>query len=179
MDLIITLDNEDHDDWTIDNSNADGLRLKRIEHLDSFWCKRVVFNPYTSDWDDIPQDEADIPEDSFKIYAISWSNESSEFEEYVSEWLNDCDSAVEWKDLLHGGVQSGMTELIHTSTAMEVFGQFKSDIEAKVQQVVGDLGDAEFLFDDKRGGFSLDKIVWLAFEETVRDALSIFGLEDI
>ena len=76
--------------------------------------------------------------------------------------------------IVHGCAGGTVSSLIYTSDCLKVLAEHTRDIESQIQEIAENIGLEGFMND-----FSFDKLVWLCFEQTVRDVLSNLQLDDI
>ena len=103
--------------------------------------------------------------EGFKGYVQNEMNENSK------EELGWC------YDVIHNGCASGCVGgLVYTSDCLKVLAQHAYEIQNMVQEIAGEYGSDENI---KLEEFSFDKLVWMCFEEVVRDALRKLELNDV
>lgn len=112
---------------------------------------------------------SDNPGDYHRIESVKWdASNRSDWDGYIFNWLNDQESADgAILDLFHGGIQSGMTQLIYTKECHEVLGKYTADIENVLSEVLDSLGGESFCAMFKNG-FDFTTLVQCAFEERLR-----------
>ena len=125
----------------------------------------------------LPIDEqSKLEEDDYyyQVSEVEWEGNTN-FESFVTKWMNENPSAL--KDVITYGCASGCVgSLIYTSDCLKVLAEHALDIQHKIQQIAEDFGNGEFMdFTD----FSFDKLIWMCFEQTVREVLSNLQLDDI
>lgn len=99
------------------------------------------------------------------------------FKGFVQDEMNKhCKENVYWCHdvIIHGCAGGTVPSLIYTSDCLKVLAEHPSDIELQIQEIAENIGLEDFMED-----FSFDKLVWLCFEQTVRDVLSNLQLDDI
>ena len=103
--------------------------------------------------------------DGFKGFVQDEMNKHSKESVY---WCHDV--------ITHGCAGGTVPSLVYTSDCLKVLAEHTRDIESQIQEIAENIGLEGFMnFDD----FSFDKLVWMCFEETVRDVLSNLQLDDI
>ena len=116
----------------------------------------------------------------YQVSDIEWEGET-EFEEYVANWMNE--NPESYKDLITHGCISGMIpDLLYHNQILECLRDYKRDLENIIQEIADNLGDMGFLFGQcqyNSNDFSFDRLIWMCFEETVRQTLSNLDLDDI
>ena len=129
-----------------------------------------------------PEEQNELDEDDYyyHITKAEWVGKS-DYEGYVANWMNENHDA--YRDMITHGCETGMmSDLIYHSQVMEHLKTYKREIEYVVQEIADDLGDMGFLFGQteyNKRDFSFDRLVWMCFEETVRNTLRQLDLEDI
>ena len=117
----------------------------------------------------------------YQITEVNWEPKiGSEFEAFVAKWMKENGEYLQ--DLTTHGCQNGtVSELIHHQQIWEKLKKHYLDIEIKVQEIYNSLGSMDFLFSTDHGstGFTFNKVLWMCFEETVRESLQHLDLEDI
>ena len=88
-----------------------------------------------------------------------------------------CADGADWcYDVITHGCASGCVgSLIYTSDILKVLSEHARDIQYKVQEIAENIGG----MDDFMTDFTFDRLVWMCFEETVRDALMRLNLDDV
>ena len=192
--LKVTLANGE----TLELSGDNTTELRYAHQIQTIQETRAMMDPYDSDcWirvdepyikyaetcseeeDENPTPFSEFDIDYYRIRHAEWEvyGNHDNFEEYVCSWMNDNPESL--KDVItHGCINGAVPELIYHKQVMDCLVKYKNEIQHKAQEIVDDTGDANFLFDPNNGGFSIDKLVWMCFEETVRNALAQFDLED-
>ena len=110
----------------------------------------------------------------------------NDLERYVTNWINerarDYDDGAKGVifDLMTGGCVSGyVSELIYTADCRRFVCEFMNDIEELINELIENIGDAEWLVKDHQGNvcFSFDKMAWVGFEETAHHLALKNGIE--
>jgi len=132
------------------------------------------------DLDPDEQEELDEDEHYYQVETAEWSG-TTDFETFVANWMNDNRDA--YKDLITNGCVSGMVgELVYHSQVLDCIREHKRDLEIIVQEIAESLGDMGFLFGQceyRPSNFTFDRLVWMCFEHSVREALLQFQLSDV
>ena len=129
-----------------------------------------------------PDEQADMDEDDYyyQIETAEWEGDS-DFESFVAEWMNE--NKDSYKDLVTNGCVSGMvSKLVYHSQVLDCIREHKRELEMIVQDIAENLGDMDFLFglcEYNKRDFSFDRLVWMCFEETVRQTVGQLDLSDI
>ena len=195
MHLKITLANGE----TLELNGDNTTELKYAHQIRTIQETRAMMDPYDSDcWIEVnepyikfaetcskEEDENPTPFSEFDInyYRIrhaEWEicGEHDSFEEYVCNWMNENPGSLQ-NVMTKGCIDGTVSELTHHTQITDCLIKYQHSIEHKAQEIVENFGNAEFLFDPNNSGFSLDKLVWTCFEETIREALNQFQLEDV
>ena len=116
--------------------------------------------------------DVDVDDDTLEtVKAVKWAFATNDFERYVQDWMNDQEFGY-ILDLLHGGIQSGITELMWNTTARERLAEHFEDVAYAIQDVIDNMGASEFFaIFEERHEFSFEIFIVIAFEETVRKAV--------
>ena len=118
------------------------------------------------------EEMGDCPGDYVKIEGAKWDAAGrSKWDGYIFDWLNSCDTVGEISDLFHGGIDSGITELIWNTKCHDALRLYTEDIEDVLSECVENLGGEAFCGMFKDSGFSLVTCVKCAFEERLRTIL--------
>ena len=128
-----------------------------------------------------PEEKELIDEDEYyyQISEIKWVGKTH-YEQFVAQWMNE--NRDSYKGLIYNGCISGMVgELIYHNQVLDCIKEHKSELEAIIQETANSLGDMGFLFGESEhsSDFSFDKLVWMCFEQTVRNTLNHLMLTDI
>lgn len=139
------------------------------------------FGELIRDLDADEQEYLDEDDYYYQITEVDWEpKRDSEFEAFVAKWMKENGEYLQ--DLTTHGCQNGtVSELVHHQQIWKKLEKHYLDIEIKVQEIYDSLGSMDFLFSRGYGssGFTFSKIVWMCFEETVKEALQRLDLEDV
>jgi len=111
-------------------------------------------------------------------YMTETGMKAEGFKGFVEDQMNEhSEDDVYWcYDVANHGCASGTVGcLIYTSDCLKVLAEHSRDIEGIIQEIGEDLGAKAIDLKD----FTFDKLVWMCFEQTLRDALQALYLEDI
>ena len=100
------------------------------------------------------------------------------FKAYVQNKMNEnSKDNVGWcYDVIHHGCASGCVDgLVYTSDCLKVLAEHAYELQSMIQEIASDYGTDESM---KLEEFSFDKLIWMCFEEVVRDALRKLELND-
>ena len=127
-----------------------------------------------------PEVKAELDENDYyyQVAEIEWVGKT-DYERYVADWMNE--NRESYKDMITHGCESGMmSDLIYHSQILSHIEDYKRELECIVQEIYDDIGDLGFLFGaNNTGDFSFDRLVWMCFEQTVRNTISQLQLNDI
>ena len=129
-----------------------------------------------------PDEQAATNENNYyyQIETAEWVGKS-DYELYVANWMNDHHDS--YKDIVtHGCVNGTMSDLVHHNQILQHIKYYKTELEVIIQEIADSLDDMGFLFGQSeynKRDFSFDRLVWMCFEETVRQTVAQLNLNDI
>ena len=194
--LTLTLVNDDTLEITENKENA----IRNINELNSLFSgtaaikynddPTIGFQEHRYDFSDMlfelepginPTKEYGAPYQRIKDATWTFANGYvlDGFKSFVQDEMNkhSKDSIYWCHDVITHGCASGtVSSLIYTSDCLKVLAEHASDIENKINQIGEDFGES---YSMNYANFSFDKLIWMCFEETVRDVLSNLQLDDI
>ena len=130
-----------------------------------------------------PDEQEWLDEDDYyyQIAEVEWQPQNnSEFEAFVANWMGENGDYLQ--DLtVHGCVNGTVSELSTQQQISQVIEKHRAEIEMKVQEIYDSFGEIDFLFSKgyNNHGFTFNRLIWMCFEETVKEALQRLDLEDV
>lgn len=134
--------------------------------------------------DDEDMDDYGMHGDYIRVVSAEWCFAESgyvgcdTFKQFVQAEMNRyCEDGADWcyDVIMHGCAGGTVSSLIYTSDIIKVLSEHARDIQFKVQEIADNIGG----MDDFMTDFTFDRLVWMCFEETVRDVLLKLELDDV